>query len=136
MSSAQRGLLDTSALIGLGELDPADLPEVCLVAAVTLAELSAAPLITDDIGQRGARQALLQQVERDFDIAPFDADCARALGQVSADLRRAGRKTSARAIDALIAATALALGVPLYTRNPDGFEHIGRLAVVPLPPHP
>ncbi|GAA1998199.1 type II toxin-antitoxin system VapC family toxin [Microbacterium ulmi] len=46
---------------------------------------------------------------------PFDAGAARAFGGVSASLRTSGRKTYARAHDALIPATALSLGVPVYT---------------------
>jgi len=50
----------------------------------------------------------LQQAEADFEPLPFDSDAARAFGQVAASLRRAGRKTSARAYDAMIAAIAIA----------------------------
>jgi len=98
-----------------------------LVSAVTLAELSAGPLVTDDPHERAARQATLQQTEQDFTPVPFDADCARAFGQVSADLRAAGRKRTARAYDAMIAATAIAHGIALFTLNPDDFAHITRL---------
>jgi hypothetical protein len=45
-------------------------------------------------------------------------------------MRRAGRKTSARTYDALIAATALANGLPLYTANPGDFAGIDGLEVV------
>jgi tRNA(fMet)-specific endonuclease VapC len=59
-----------------------------------------------------ARQAHLQQAEADFDPIPFDAACARAFGRVAASLRRTGRKTQARAYDALIAATAVTTTCP------------------------
>jgi len=127
MTAAPRGLLDTSVIIALGELDPDDLPGVCLISAVTLAELSAGPLLAQDPRERAARQARLQLVEQDFDPLPFDAACARAFGQVSADLRSAGRKVRARSYDAMIAATAIAHGLPLFTLNPGDFVHITRL---------
>jgi predicted nucleic acid-binding protein len=73
---------------------------------------------------------VLQQVEADFDPIPFDASAARAFGRVAAQLRASGRKTSARAYDALIAATAVANGLPVYTRNPDDFAGIEALTVV------
>ena len=73
---------------------------------------------------------MLQQVEADFDAIPFDDRAARAFGQVAAQLRAAGRKTTARAYDALIAATALANALPVYTRNPDDFAGIDSLEVV------
>jgi len=127
--STARGLLDTSVVIALGDLAPADLPDLCLISAVTLAELSAGPLIAADPAERSVRQARLQQAERDFDPLPFDAACARAFGQVAADLRAAGRTVRARSYDAMIAATAIAHDVPLLTLNPDDFAGITRLDV-------
>nr|WP_221447049.1 type II toxin-antitoxin system VapC family toxin [Microbacterium thalassium] len=113
----------------LGRLDPAVLPDEPLVSVVTIAELSVGPLVTDDPAERAARQLHLQQAEADFDPLPFGAASARAFGRVAADLRRSGRKTRTRAFDALIAATALAEGVPLYTCNPADFEGIGGLSL-------
>jgi tRNA(fMet)-specific endonuclease VapC len=131
-----RGLLDTSAVILLARLDdPALLPEEPLISAVTLAELSVGPLVTHDEEERAARQSHLQQAEADFDPLPFDADSARAFGRVAASLRRAGRKPAARAYDAMIAAIAVAHGMPLYTCNPDDFSGISELEIVPIP-HP
>ncbi|MCL2090966.1 MAG: type II toxin-antitoxin system VapC family toxin [Micrococcales bacterium] len=129
MTRPPRGLLDTSVVVALGEMDPATLPAVCVVSAVTLAELSAGPLVTDDPRERAVRQARLQQTEQDFAPVPFDAECARAFGQVSADLRAARRKTTARSYDAMIASTAIAHHIPLFTLNPDDFAHISRLDV-------
>ncbi|MGH3446331.1 MAG: PIN domain-containing protein [Nocardioidaceae bacterium] len=85
--------------------------------------------------ERVARQAHLQQAESDFEAVPFDADAARAFGRVAASLRRADRKPAARAYDALIAATAIAGGLPLYTCNPEDFAAIDELEVCPVP-HP
>jgi hypothetical protein len=124
-----RGLLDTSAMIDLAGLEVAVLPEECLISAITLAELSVGALVASDARQRAARQAHLQQAEADFDPIPFDASCARAFGRVAASLRRSGRKTQARAYDALIAATAVAHGLPVFTRNPDDFQDIDGLTV-------
>jgi predicted nucleic acid-binding protein len=126
-----RGILDTSTVILLGRLeDPAALPSEPLITAVTLAELSVGPLVTEDDRERAARQAHLQQAEADFAPLPFDADAARAFGRVAAALRRAGRKTSARAYDAMIAATAIANDLPIYTCNPADFASIEGLDVV------
>jgi tRNA(fMet)-specific endonuclease VapC len=114
--------------------DAQELPGEPLITAVTLAELSAGPLVTRDERERAARQALLQQAEEDFDPLPFDRASARAFGQVSASLRRSGRKTAPRAYDALIAATALANGLPVYTCNAADFDGIDGLQVVPVTP--
>lgn len=130
------GLLDTSTLIFLPRLrDPNALPAEPRISTITLAELSVGPLVTSDERERAARQAHLQQAEADFDPLPFDAEAARAFGQVAASLRRSGRKTAARAYDAMIAAVALANELPLYTCNPDDFAGIEGLVVVAVP-HP
>jgi hypothetical protein len=130
------GLLDTSTLLLLPLLtDAAVLPDVPLISAITLAELSVGPLVTDDDAERARRVAQVQQAEADFEPIALDAAAARAFGQVAASLRRSGRKPAARALDALIAATAIANGLPLYTCNPGDFAGIEGL-VVRLVPHP
>lgn len=132
-ASEPRGVLDTSTLILLPRFrDATALPMEPLITAVTLAELSGGPLVTQDEHERAARQAHLQQAEADFDPLPFDAAAARAFGRVAASLRRAGRKTSARTYDAMIAAIAIANDLPLYTCNPDDFEGIDDLQLARL----
>jgi tRNA(fMet)-specific endonuclease VapC len=135
VSAHPEGLLDTSAVIALPRMrEPSTLPARPVISAITLAELSVGPLVTDDDAERARRQRHLQRVEADFDPLPFDADAARAFGQVAASLRRAGRKPVARSYDAMIAATAIANGLPLYTANPRDFEEIEGLTVVAIPP--
>jgi tRNA(fMet)-specific endonuclease VapC len=129
------GILDTNTLILVGRLRVEDLPAEPLITAITLAELSVGPLVTDVEAERAARQARLQEAEAAFEPLPFDAAAARAYGRVAASLRRAGRKTTARAFDALIAATAIANDLPLYTCNPRDFDGISEVSVVPIP-HP
>jgi len=131
---ATRGVLDTSTVLLLGRLkDASALPFEPLITAVTLAELAVGPLVAVDEEERARRQAHLQQAEADFVPLPFDAGAARAFGEVAASLRRAGRKASARAYDAMIAATALANGLPVYTCNPDDFSGVDRLEVIAVP---
>jgi predicted nucleic acid-binding protein len=110
--------------------DPSALPAEPLITTVTLAELSVGPLVAHDERERAARQAHLQQAEADFVPLPFDRAAARAFGQVAASLRRSGRKTAARAYDAMIAATALASDLPVFTSNPADFRGIDGLHVV------
>ncbi len=135
MTRTERGLLDTNTLILVGLLDDESLlPAQPLISTVTLAELSVGPLVARDEQERAARQAHLQQAEADFEPLPFDADAARAFGQVAASLRRSGRKSSARAYDAMIAAIAIANDLPLYTCNPRDFAGIDGLQVMPVQP--
>ena len=130
---SERGILDTSTVILLPRLANAEpLPGEPAITAITPAELSVGPLVAGSDAERAARQAHVQQAEADFDPIPFDAAAARAFGQVAADLRQAGRKPAARAYDALIAATAIANGLPLYTVNPDDFRGIRKLELVAI----
>ncbi len=130
----ERGILDTSAIIALPLLDDAThLPAIPFITTITLAELSVGPLVATDDSERAARQARLQQAEADFDPLPFDTAAARAFGRVATSLRRAGRKPAARAYDAMIAAVALAMELPVYTCNPADFAGIDGLAVVAVP---
>jgi len=136
VSDARAGLLDTSTVILLPRLrDATLLPDRPLISAITLAELSVGPLVATNDDERAARLAHVQQAEADFDALLFDSDAARAFGRVAASLRRSGRKTAARAYDAMIAAIALSQDLPLYTCNPDDFAGIEGLTVVAIP-HP
>lgn len=131
MSDVNTGLLDTNTLILLTRLrDATALPGQPLISTITLAELSVGPLVGTNEAERAARLAHLQQAEADFDPLPFDSEAARAFGQVAASLRRSGRKTTARTYDAMIAAVAIANGLPLYTCNPNDFAGIDGLVVV------
>ena len=113
-----RGLLDTSVAVDLGSIDPARFPTEIAVSALTLAELSGGPHAAGDEITRARRQLQLQHVEANFETVPFGPRCARAYGQIYAAVDSAGRKPrGARAVDLMIAATALAYDLPLYTRN-------------------
>lgn len=131
MPRLERGLLDTSVIIDLDSLDPSMLPLEVAVSAITMAELAAGPHATTDADERGRRQDRLQRAEAVFDPLPFDGDAARAYGRVFGAVTAAGRKArGARAVDLLIAATALATGLPLYTRNGDDFRAIEDLVEI------
>jgi predicted nucleic acid-binding protein len=127
-SRRPRGLADTGVIIDLERVDPAELPVEVAISAVTLAELAAGPHVNTDPEERARRQDRLQRVEATFDVFPFDAAAARAYGRLYATVLAAGRKARGRrALDLLIAATALAAELPLYTRNPDDFGGLDSL---------
>lgn len=126
-----RGLLDTSVVIDLEHIELSRLPIEVAVSAITMAELGAGPHATRDPEERARRQDRLQRAEAAFDPLPFDAESARAYGRVYSAVVAAGRKArGARAVDLLLAATACAAGLPLYTRNPDDFRALGDLVEV------
>jgi len=90
-------LIDTSVAIDLEEVDRTRLP----------AEMA-----------RARRRNRLQRFGTEPEALAFDSACARAYGSVYAAVAGAGRKPrGARAVDLMIAATALAYELPLYTRN-------------------
>jgi predicted nucleic acid-binding protein len=124
-------VIDTSVVIDLEAIDPSRLPVEIAVSAVTMAELAAGPHAATDPNERARRQDRLQRTEAAFDPLPFDAEAARAYGRVYAAVRAAGRKArGARAVDLLIAATACAADLPLYTRNPADFAALDGLVDV------
>ncbi|HEX4435508.1 MAG TPA: type II toxin-antitoxin system VapC family toxin [Solirubrobacteraceae bacterium] len=129
-----RGLLDTSVVIELERLDVTDLPEELSIAAITLAELAAGPHAAADVNERARRQERLQRVEATFEPLPFDAAAALAYGRIYAAVTALGRKARGRrAVDLLVAATALSAELPLYTRNVDDFTGLSEMVeIVPV----
>jgi predicted nucleic acid-binding protein len=124
-------MIDTSVVIDLERVDRATLPDELAISAVTLAELAAGPHATTDDAERARRQDRLQRTEATFDPLPLDATAARAFGRIYAAVLASGRKARGRrAVDLLIAATALAAELPLYTRNPDDFKELDKLIQV------
>ena len=138
----ERGLLDTNILILRRWVDGAELPDEMAISAVTLAELSAGPhevrsndeqSVYDERAERARRMSVLQRAEADFDPIPFAAEAARMYGQVSAASLAIGRKPRARLADLMIASTAMAEGLALFTTNPDDFRGLDHLlTVVPV----
>ena len=129
-----RGLIDTSVVIDLELIDAVRLPLELAMSAITMAELSAGPHAASDSAERARRQERLQRAEATFDPRPVDAAAARAYGRIDAAVVAAGRKArGARTADLLIAATAVAAGLPLYTRNPKDFAGLSALVeIVPV----
>lgn len=127
---AHQGLLDTSVVIDLDRIDAGLLPAECAVAAITLAELAAGPHATDDENERARRQDRLHWAATTWDPLPFDTDAARMYGRVFSAVRASGRTARSRLADLLIAATAAANDLPLYTRNPKDFTGLDHLVTV------
>jgi|SRR4051812_3793130 len=122
MTDPSRGLLDTSVVIDHDVIDPKLLPDESAISAVTLAELAAGPHATDNSDERARRQDRLQWAATTWDPVPFDEEAARVYGRMFAAARAAGQTSRSRFADLLIASTAAANDLPLYTRNPDDFR--------------
>jgi predicted nucleic acid-binding protein len=118
----ERGLLDTSVIVDLDRIDAAVLPLEAAISALSLAELAAGPHAAATVEERARRQETLQRTEAATNPIPFGLQAARAYGRLFAAAKGSGRKPrGARAVDLMIAATALAEGLPLFTRNPKDF---------------
>lgn len=136
-AAGELGVLDTSTFIWLDRIpEPASvLPARVLITTITLAELAVGPLVAADDDERAARQQHLQQAEH-VEALPFDVACARCYAPIAARLRAPEQKRKARAYDVLIAATAVANGLPLYSGNPADFAGIPELDLRPVPAPP
>ena len=128
------GLLDTSVVIDWH--DPqvlSALPDQIAVSAITLAELVAGPLLAASPVEAAKRQIRLQEVESRFEPIPFDGAAVRSYGLIVAAVVSGGRKPRSRLADLLIAATAHAHHLDLYSRNPVDFvgleDHVRVIAV-------
>jgi predicted nucleic acid-binding protein len=132
----EKGLLDTSAVIGLESIAIERLPLESAVSALTLAELASGPASTRDASLRARRQDRLQRVESTFESISFDPACARAYGRVYAEVAALGRKPRGPwSVDLMIAATALAHGIPLFTLNASDLRGLrGLIEIVDLAP--
>jgi predicted nucleic acid-binding protein len=119
------GLLDTSVVIDLHQLDKASLPTNVAISVITMTELSAGPLSTTDLRERARRLDVVQRIESLLDPIPFDITCVRAYNHIVAAAKASGkRRTRLRSNDLLIAATARALEIPLYTKNVRDFDDL------------
>ena len=125
------GLLDTSVVIDWH--DPAviaALPDELAISAITAAELAAGPLLAATPIEAARRQARLQEVESSLAPIPFDDTAARSYGLIVAAVARRGRKPRSRFADLLIAATAHANRLDLYSRNAEDFAGLEGLVRV------
>ena len=127
---AQRGMLDTSAVIDLPALDPARLPVEAAIPAIVLAELAQGVAMTKSAEQVMIRSQRLADIEAAFPAIPFDREAARRYGTLVALTIAANRDPRPRRIDLMIAATAAAHGLPLYTRNPGDFRGLDSAVTV------
>lgn len=116
------GLLDTSVVIDWHDPVVAEsLPDQVAISAITAAELVAGPQLAATVTEAARRQQRLQEIEAKFEPLPFDSAAVRSYGLVVAAVLGEGRKPRSRFADLLIAATARANGLDLYTRNPEDF---------------
>ena len=123
------GLADTSVFVAHESGRPLRveaLPDRLAVSVITIGELRAGVLAAGDLATRDRRLATLTAVLV-LDPIPVDEDVAAAWARLRVSLRDRGQRMAVS--DSWIAATALALGVPVVTQDDDYVEVPG-LAVI------
>ena len=123
-------VLDTCVYIDLGLLDPATLPAIPEITAITMAELHQGVAMAKDAAERAVRTEKLGAAIVDFTALPFDGDAAARYGTLVALVLAANRNPRPRRMDLMIAAIASSRELPLYTRNEDDFNGLGRMVEV------
>lgn len=126
----ESGVLDTRTLIDLAQLDPACLPKVPEITAITMAELRQGVATATNAIIRAARTEVLGAAIVDFDPLPFDGEAAARYGTLVALTIEAGRDPRPRRTELMIAAVASARDLPLFTRNTDGFAGLEAMVTV------
>lgn len=126
----ESGVLDTCAYIDLGLLDPAALPEIPELTAITMAELHQGVAMAKDAAARAARTEKLGAALVEFEPLPFDGQAAARFGTLVALVLGANRDPKPRRLDLMIAAIASVRGLPLYTRNAKDFAGLDGMVEV------
>ena len=98
----------------------------CQISSVSYAELHFGVHAAPDDSARLTRQHRLTLIQSVYGHGiAFTDDTAHHYGLLCGRLRAQGRSPRGRAMDVMIAATALALGVPLVTRNTNDVDQLG-----------
>ena len=119
------GLADTSVFIARESGRPLRteaLPDRLLVSVITIGELRTGVLAAADLATRDRRLATLT-ASLAFDPVPVDDDVVAAWARLRLMLRDRGLRMPVN--DSWIAATAMALGVPLVTQDGDHLDIAG-----------
>lgn len=113
------GLVDTSVFVARESGRPIvvdGMPTNVVVSVVTVAELRAGVLVADDPAERAVRLATLT-LAQSFEAVPIDDAVAEAWARLRVELRLRQRRMPVN--DSWIAATAMALRIPIVTQDAD-----------------
>lgn len=104
-----------------------------LLSTIVIAELSVGIRTTRGERKRALLRPWLERlVEAHVDrVVPFDLVSAQKWGEFAADVLLSDRRIGSRQFDTMLAAQALALDVPLATRNVRDFEGSGVRVIDP-----
>jgi tRNA(fMet)-specific endonuclease VapC len=120
--AAERGKIDFERVLREYGDEPA------AIAAITASELLHGIHRAGEASQRSRREAFVERVLVDFPLIPFDLVVARVHARLAAELAAKGSPIGAH--DLLIAATALAVGYEVATRDERSFPRVPGLTVL------
>lgn len=136
MAEHRAVLLDTSVVIAPPP-DLATIADQVAVSTISVAELAAGLHSCDDAVERARRTERFAKVLATYSPVAYSTSAARLYGALCDAVRQSGRSPRPRRFDLLIASVAGDLGVPVLTRDPDGFADIHDVVrVIALPPRP
>ncbi len=128
-------LIDTTIFTGIEprKPDPAAVSLIVedddlLISAMTVSELLAGVYRSSDSVSGVIRQTFVESVLRTFPILPFNAGVARVQAAIWSDMTMAGQIIGAN--DLIIATTAVAHNLTVFTDNRRDFSRVPGLAVV------
>lgn len=120
------GLLDTSVFIAREVARPlGELPTRVTVSVVTIGELELGVLSASDATSRARRGDTLA-LAKTAEPVPISESVMGAWARLVADCRAAGIQRTVKLTDALIAATAIDLGLPVVTQD-DDYDQIAKV---------
>jgi predicted nucleic acid-binding protein len=124
--SKPAGLLDTSVFIAREVERPlGELPARVAVSVVSIGELELGVLTAVDAASRARRGDTLA-LARTAEPVPISESIMGAWARLVADCRAAGIQRTVKLTDALIAATAITLGLPVVTQD-DDYDQMARV---------
>jgi len=113
-----KAVIDTSILVAYeADGSGAEIEDGSVLSAMTIAELAHGVRAAQDHRSRERRARTLCTAERRFAVVPFTRRAAHRYGELVALARTSGRRPAVS--DAVIAATAIDLGLPVVTRDAD-----------------
>ena len=98
----------------------------CISSIVWAETLTGVKQLPDGKRKTGLFNYVVENVQKMYEIIPFDANCASIYSDLAQKLKESG--SPAPQFDLLIAATAIANNLILVTRNTQDFEAIAKVS--------
>ena len=98
----------------------------CICSVIWAEALAGVKLLPEGKRKNGIFDFLIENVQKMYEIIPFDASCANVYSDITLRLKEINKP--APKFDMLIASTAIANNLILVTRNTADFENISKVS--------